>query len=96
MITINAYMQVKPELREEFLEMAEKLIASSRAEEGNNKYELYVDPKAPNSFVMVEEWKDNDAVADHNKSEHFTSFMKAAPEYFEVPLKADLYESKKL
>lgn len=96
MIIIHARMSVKPENKEEFLQEIEAVIKESRAEAGNNGYELFQDPKDPNSLVMVENWKDMEAVQAHNTSTHFQKFIAAAREMLSAPLQADVYQGEKL
>ncbi|PMC34432.1 antibiotic biosynthesis monooxygenase [Bacillus sp. UMB0899] len=96
MIIIHARMSVKPEKKEEFLHEIEAVMAGSRAEAGNNSYDLFQDPKDTNSFIMVESWKDMEAVQAHNASSHFQKFSAAAKEMLGAPLKADVFQAEKL
>ncbi|PAD20693.1 putative quinol monooxygenase [Terribacillus saccharophilus] len=96
MIIIHARMSVKPEKKEEFLQEIEAVMEGSRAETGNNSYDLFQDPKDANSFVMVENWKDMEAVQAHNTSSHFQKFSAAAKEMLSAPLAADVYQGEKL
>ncbi|MFP7494683.1 putative quinol monooxygenase [Terribacillus saccharophilus] len=96
MIIIHARMSVKPEKKEEFLQEIEAVMAGSRAEAGNNSYDLFQDPKNTNSFIMVENWKDMEAVQAHNASSHFQAFSAAAKEMLSAPLAADVYQGEKL
>ena len=96
MIIIHARMSVKPEKKEEFLQEIEAVMEGSNAEAGNNSYDLFQDPKDANSFIMVENWKDMDAVQSHNASSHFQKFSAAAKEMLSAPLTADVYQSEKL
>lgn len=96
MIIIHARMSVKPEMKEEFLQEIEAVMEGSRAEAGNNSYDLFQDPKDGNSFVMVENWKDMEAVQAHNTSSHFQKFSAAAKEMLSAPLAVDLYQGEKL
>ncbi|WP_018923103.1 putative quinol monooxygenase [Salsuginibacillus kocurii] len=93
MQVIHAHMKVKSENREEFLERVQSLIKESQAEEGNISYDLYEDVSEPNKFVMLEEWRDEDAVEYHFQTPHFAHFgdiaenlLEGAPEVkrFEV------------
>ncbi|TSB47937.1 putative quinol monooxygenase [Alkalicoccobacillus porphyridii] len=96
MIIIHAKMSVKPEYKEEFLKEIEAVIEGTRAEAGNTSYELFQDPKDANGFVMVENWKDMEAVQAHNTSPHFQSFIAAAKDMLSAPLQADVYQGEKL
>jgi quinol monooxygenase YgiN len=96
MIIIHARMSVKQEKRDEFLQEIGAVMEASRAEEGNNSYDLFQDPKDANSFIMVESWKDMEAVQIHNTSSHFQKFSAAAKEMLAAPLAADVYQGEKL
>ncbi|WP_368657823.1 putative quinol monooxygenase [Metabacillus halosaccharovorans] len=96
MIIIHARMSVKPEKKEEFLQEIEAVMEGSRAEAGNNSYDLFQNPTDSNSFVMVESWKDMEAVQAHNASSHFQKFSAAAKKMLSAPLEADVYQAEKL
>lgn len=96
MIIIHARMLVKPEKKEDFLQEIEAVIKETRAEEGNSSYELFQDPKEHNSFVMIENWKDMEAVQAHNTSSHFQTFIAAAKDMLSAPLQADVYQGEKI
>lgn len=96
MIIIHARMSVKPENKEEFLKEIETVMEGSRNEAGNNSYELFQDPKDATSFVMVESWKDMEAVQAHNTSAHFQAFITAAKDMLSAPLQADVYQGDKI
>ncbi|MEW9111222.1 MAG: putative quinol monooxygenase [Cytobacillus gottheilii] len=96
MIIIHARMTVKEEKREEFLQEVEAVLEGSRAEEGNEYYDLFQDPIDANSFIMVENWKDMEAVQSHNTSSHFQKFSTAAKELLAAPLAVNVYQGEKL
>lgn len=51
------------------------LVAPSRAEDGNLRYELYADAQDPGRFVFVESWQTADAQQrHHNESTHIRHF----------------------
>lgn len=43
---------------------------------------------------MVEVWKDEAAVASHNTSEHFTSFVSKAPQFLTAPLNIKVFSGE--
>ncbi len=81
MIKIVAENIVKEGKKEEFLAIAKDLIAKSRAEEGNISYTLNQNIKKPNVLTFIEMWKDEEAIASHNASEHFQT---AVPKLGEI------------
>ena len=60
-------------MREEFLEMiyTEGIDVASRAEEGNIKYDYYTPVDGSDDLLLVEKWRDAEALAAHGKQEHF-------------------------
>lgn len=96
MIIIHAVFQVDGEKQGEFLEEIKPLIAASREESGNISYDLCKDTEKENVFIMVEVWKDAEAVASHNQSEHFTAFVKKAPHFLTAPLDVKTFEGQPL
>ncbi|WP_339273549.1 putative quinol monooxygenase [Paenibacillus sp. FSL W8-0187] len=86
MIIIHAEMKVNREVEAEFLESIQELIASSRAEAGNVSYKLLKDTDQDDTYMMVEQWKDEEAVGAHNASSHFQAFVANAPKYLTAPL----------
>ncbi|MFE4713741.1 MULTISPECIES: putative quinol monooxygenase [unclassified Paenibacillus] len=96
MIIIHAVFHVKPERREQFLTEVKPLIASSQTEEGNLAYELYEQSGQDNVFIMVETWRDAEAVAAHNASSHFTGFAGQAGEFLSAPLDVKVYNAEQV
>jgi len=76
-IKIVATLVVKPESRAELLAVFRDLVAKSRTEAGNLRYDLHQDVQNENRFVFVETWQDQAAVDSHNASAHFQSFLQA-------------------
>ena len=96
MIIIHAYIKVSPNHREAFLDHAQQLMKLSKEEAGNISYHLYEDTLHPNAFVMVEEWKDQEAINIHEETTHFKLFLEVAKDMLTEPLEAKLYEATKL
>lgn len=91
MVIIHARLFVKPEYAEAFLEKSKPLVAGSQAEEGNISYELFRHTENPNTFIVVEEWKDLAAIDYHNKTPHFTGFFAEAGGFFQEPAQVKRY-----
>jgi quinol monooxygenase YgiN len=83
MVIIHAHILVKAEHRVGFLKEVVNLVEQSQAEEDNISYQLYEDTSQPNKFVMLEEWKDEDAITFHFNTPHFKEFGKMAQSYFQ-------------
>ncbi len=75
MIRIVAENLLKEGKKEAFKELCKELIEKSQAEAGCIEYDLYEDTKNPNLVAFLEAWKDEDALAKHGASEHFTRIV---------------------
>ncbi|MBW5483860.1 putative quinol monooxygenase [Streptomyces bambusae] len=78
---------IKPEQREHWLEVMRDNAARTRAEEGCESYRIAEDLEAPNTFVIIEEWADLDAVYRHFRNQ-FEALMAALGDVFAAPPEA--------
>ncbi|OSI12390.1 putative quinol monooxygenase [Neisseria canis] len=95
-VKITAVITTKPEHRSELLEVLRNLVAASRKEAGNIRYDSHQDTENENRFVFFENWQNAEAVDRHNASEHFQSFLQAIEnkvEDVEVMLLKDVSEN---
>ncbi|MDQ0256843.1 quinol monooxygenase YgiN [Evansella vedderi] len=90
---IHAHLKIRPEYREQFLTHVQALIRGSQGEEGNISYELYEHTNEPNTFVMVEEWKDMESIHFHNATSHFKEFGEIAKDFFQEPPRVVTFEA---
>lgn len=80
MITVNAIMKVNPDKREQYLELVSPLIEAANKEEGSLYYEHFEKTDEPNTFAMIERYKDEEAAQAHNNSDHFKHFFANVPQ----------------
>ena len=73
MIVLNVTYKCKEGMRDEFLEaiMTEGIDVACRAEDGNFKYDYYMSTQDDNEMLLVEHWRDADALAVHQSQAHF-------------------------
>jgi quinol monooxygenase YgiN len=95
MLVLHAFIKVDPNQREEYLGHARQVMEGSKAEEGCNSYHLYEDTLVPNTFVMVEEWKDTEALEYHFGTEHYKAFKEATAGMIVEPPQLVKYEVAK-
>lgn len=74
-VHIIATIHVKKEHIEESRNVFKKLVESSRAESGNNQYELLEDIAVAGNFIVVERWASDQALIEHSASSHFQDFV---------------------
>lgn len=73
MIVLNVIYKCKPGKRDVFLNAIkeEGIDSASRAEVGNNKYDYYLSADDRDELLLVEKWKDAEAVTEHGKKAHY-------------------------
>ena len=83
MIVLNVTYQCKPDLRDEFLEMiiSEGIDAASRAESGNIRYDYYLPAGGGDELLLMEKWRDAEAIAEHKVQAHFARLQALKAEY---------------
>lgn len=69
--TVNIYYTGKNGSAKEFArEMTESgLVNKIRAEEGNERYEYFFPLDDPETVLLIDRWRDQQALDDHHKSE---------------------------
>ena len=78
MIKVVFKVELKPGVKiEEYLIMARELVSETRKEKGCTAYALHEDINDPTIITTLEEWTDEEALNQHNKSEHV---LKIVPE----------------
>jgi quinol monooxygenase YgiN len=87
MITIVAKCIIKKDKIEEFKKLAEELVKESKNEAGCISYGLFEDIKEATVLTFIEEWKDMDAIEEHNNTAHFTSIV---PKFDELRENSDV------
>ncbi len=83
MIILNVTYKCRPGMREEFLNAirAEGLDTACRAEVGNLKYDYYFPADGSDELLLVEKWRDAEALALHGKEPHFARIGALKPQY---------------
>ena len=83
MIVLNVTYKCKDGMRDEFLEaiMTEGIDVACRAEDGNFKYDYYMSTQDDNEMLLVEHWRDADALAVHQSQAHFKRLGEIKNEY---------------
>ncbi|QIQ22073.1 putative quinol monooxygenase [Zophobihabitans entericus] len=73
-LNIVAIFTVKPEYDKEFRVEFKKIVEASRKEAGCVRYDLNQDTKNPLVYVFTESWASQQAIDEHNVTEHFKHF----------------------
>ena len=83
MIVLNVTYRCKPDMREEFLEaiLKEGIDEASRREPGNFKYDYYIPFDGGDDLLLLEKWRDADALAAHGQTPHLLRLRELKAEY---------------
>jgi quinol monooxygenase YgiN len=80
MILIVVKFPVLPDRVDEWVSVAEAYTDACRAEEGNVFFEWSRSLADPDTFVLVEGFRDGEAGAGHVATDHFRKFVATAPD----------------
>lgn len=75
MLTIIAKMPIKEGKMDEALKEFKELMLEVAKEEGTVLYSLNVEKANPNTLVVVEQYKDKEALNFHSSTPHFQEFF---------------------
>ncbi len=76
-LVIVATLTAKPGHGATLKAALETVVPPSRAEAGCHRYDLHADNGNPDSFVMLEEWRDAAALTEHESTPHFQALVAA-------------------
>ena len=96
MITLNVYYKFNSnEERQAFLNALYEggIVDGSRSEDGNLRYDYFFPEKGDTEMLLIEQWRDEEALAAHNETPHFKKIpdIKAG---FSVETRLERYETK--
>ncbi len=82
-ITVNLYYTGKDGSARKFAEEMEALgIADAvRAEEGNERYEYFIPMNDPETVLLIDRWRDQQAIDFHHKSEMMKQIAELRDKY---------------
>lgn len=75
MIRLNVFIQVTESNRAATLEAAKELVAQSLKDSGCISYDIYESSTRRDVLMICETWTDAEALAAHEKAEHFTTLV---------------------
>ncbi len=79
MIIVHGTIPIRPELREQALELARSMAEATRAEPGCLSYDFYVGLSDPNTLMLFQEWESMEALMRHFQTPHMEAFLQALP-----------------
>ena len=95
-ITVNLYYTGKDGSARKFAEEMEALgIADAvRAEEGNERYEYFIPMNDPETVLLIDRWRDQQAIDFHHKSEMMKQIAELREKY-KLRLRVERYLDEK-
>ena len=82
-VKIMAILAARPGKADELRALLDGMIAPSRSEPGNLRYDLWQDQSDPARFVLDELYADNAAVTAHRATPHFQNYLSVIGELAE-------------
>jgi len=79
-VIVIARFRPRPDRRAEFVTLLEEVQAASRRDDGCLHYGYYSEITDAFSFIAVEEWRDQEALAAHLSQRHIARLIAALPE----------------
>ena len=88
MIATLVSVDVKPENIETFKKITLYNHENARKEPGNVRFDVLQSREDPTKFTLFEVYADEDAAAEHKKTEHYLRWRDEVSEYMATPRKA--------
>ncbi|WP_076069645.1 putative quinol monooxygenase [Sphingomonas montana] len=76
-VKVVAFLTARPAAADRLRTLLDGMLAPSRAEPGNLRYDLWQDHSEPGRFFLDELYRDADAVAAHRATPHFQAYLAA-------------------
>lgn len=79
MIIVHGIIPIKPDRREEALQLARDMSEATQTEEGCVSYDFYVGLRDPYTLVLLQEWDSVEAWMEHFRTAHMKAFLDELP-----------------
>ena len=84
MIIVPGSIPIRPECRDQALELAKQMATASRNEQGCMSYEFYVGLADPDTLMLFQEWESMEALMGHFDTDLWMIFYSAYLIWFRV------------
>ena len=91
-IMVRSQFVVNPEKTNEFVDIASEAAAFANGKDNPVLYRFFQNIEQPNQFVLVEEWSNRDAIAEHKNTAHAQNFQNAIAELIAEPVQSRIYQ----
>ena len=85
MIVKFVTLEVKPEMRDHFIDATLENQANSQLEEGVAIFDFYQSKDDPNKFILYESYYNENGMETHMTTEHFKKWVAAVEDCFTKP-----------
>ncbi|MDK1024339.1 MAG: putative quinol monooxygenase [Gammaproteobacteria bacterium] len=92
MIIVHGTFPVKPQHRDQAVELMKQMSLATRAEPGCISYEFFVGLSDPDTMLLYQEWESVEALQDHFESSHMEEFLGHLPEVLNGEVLTKRYE----
>lgn len=92
MFAITAVHTIKPEQIQTYHALMAELAAASRKEEGCMAYHLLQSDSDPRVHLLIEQWKDEQALDTHSKTPYFQRIVPQLSGLFDAPEQAERHQ----
>jgi quinol monooxygenase YgiN len=79
MIIVHGIIPIRPDAREQALDMARRMTEASKSEPGCVSYDFYVGLSDPNCLMLFQEWETMEALMAHFQTPHMEVFLQELP-----------------
>jgi quinol monooxygenase YgiN len=79
-IIVHGIIPVRPDCREQALDLARQMTDATQSEPGCITYEFYVGLSDPNTLMLFQEWENMEALMAHFQTDHMEEFLQALPD----------------
>jgi len=79
-IIVHGTIPIRPDCREQALELARRMTEATQSETGCISYDFYVGLSDPNTLMLFQEWESMEALMGHFQTDHMDEFLQALPE----------------
>ena len=85
MIATIVTIDIKPDKVEAFKKITSYNHVNSRKEPGNVRFDVLASNDEPTRFFLYEVYRDENAAAEHKKTEHYQKWRDEVADYMSVP-----------
>jgi quinol monooxygenase YgiN len=91
MVIVHVFIKIKPDMLEPFKAATLKNAQNSIKEPGILRFDFMQQEDKTLSFLLVEVYKDSNAVAQHKETSHYTEWRQSAEHMIAEPTKSIKY-----